>query len=116
MVNHTNTEQDTIMTDYATAAAELARMETRAKTLKKKIDAAREELLAHHAVGEHVGQYQVIAGARRFDETLAREVLPADVISRATVSKIDGTIAKRLAPDMVGAMTVEGKPTLRRVG
>ena len=104
------------MSNYAAAAAELARMETRAATLAAKIAAARAELLANHGVGEHVGQYLVVAGARRFNESLAREVLPADVISRATVSKIDGTIAKRLAPDMVGAMTVEGKPTLRRVG
>jgi hypothetical protein len=115
MINQTN-QEDIMTSNYTAAAAELARMETRAATLAAKIAAARAELLAAHAVGEHVGQYQVIAGARRFNETLAREVLSADMIERATVSKIDGTIAKRLAPDLIPAMTVAGKPTLRRVG
>lgn len=102
----------TVMT---TTTADVERDVTRLADLQALIaeatseaDSIKHRLRQHYAgdPGTHevAGHRLSVTPATRFDETLARDVLPAEVIDAATVAKLDSAAVKRMVAPTVYAL------------
>ena len=101
-------------------ARQLADLEFRAAELAEALYDKKAQLLEALDVGDTIDldgepAYRVMS-TRKFDETKARDLLPAHVIDQATEEKLSARLVRAMIPPVLyDAVTTEGTPYIKSV-
>lgn len=98
--------------------ARLVDLEARRADIDETITQLKAAIIAEHQPGDNImfggePMYKVTQ-RRTFDTKTAATTLPAEVIEAATVSKIDGTVVKRISPALWETCCTLSEPFLTK--
>ena len=110
----------TVTPDLDVTAARLAALEDQQAAIAEQITALRAVLANAVPAGGTIAvagrtRWRVSPGKRTFSERLAGEQLPAELLERITVAKVDGAALKRISPALWEECCTVGAPFLASV-